>query len=125
MQPPDDSLTLVISGVLPSWNDYINLVGRNRFLCREFTVGWKDYLEAATWEYFDQETLDSFPLPGPIHLIVRVWRPNRIRRDLNNLWLKTACDAFTEVGIWVDDSEVYVPLQTILYMGVDLSLIHI
>lgn len=116
---PLDNLYVMLPGVLPSWNNYSDLVGRNRFLVRTFTQGWKDWAEWHTWEYLDQETLDELPLAGPLAVTVRVWRPNAIRRDIHNLFLKPVFDAFTEVGIWPDDSEDYCRSVTYTLAGID------
>jgi Holliday junction resolvase RusA-like endonuclease len=120
-----ENLTFELDGSLPSWNDYIDLVGRNRFLCREFTTAWKDRIEFEIWEALPQGVLDSLPLRTPLRLTVRVWRANRLRRDIHNLWVKPALDAFTEVGIWPDDSEKFIPQIDLIYMGVDKNHPHL
>lgn len=114
-----DKLTFTLDGSLPSWNDYIALVGRNRYLCREFTTAWKDHIEYETWEALPQGVLNSLPLKTPTRLTVRVWRANHLRRDIHNLWVKPALDAFVGMGILPDDSEQFNPQIELCYMGVD------
>jgi Holliday junction resolvase RusA-like endonuclease len=66
-----------------------------------------------------RKCLDTFPLSYPLKCTVRIWRPNAIRRDIHNLFLKPVFDAFSEVGIWPDDSETYCPVVEYIFMGID------
>lgn len=116
---PLDSLYVLLPGVIPSLNDYKNVITGNRFEGGRFESGWKDWAEWHTWEWLDQEILDELPIRTPAVVTVRVWRPNLIRRDIHNLFLKPVFDAFTEVGIWPDDSETYCPSVTYTVGGLD------
>lgn len=119
---PQDELHIEIRGVIPSINDYKNEITQHRMKGGAFEAGWKDHIEWQIWHWFDQEVLDSFPFATaghPCRVTVRVWRPNRIRRDLPNLFLKPVFDAFSAIGIWEDDNEFVNPEVNLKYMGVD------
>lgn len=112
-------LEFTLPGVFPSWNNYIDLAGRQRFRQRQFEAGWKDWSEWLTWEAIPQALLDRLPLQEPVKLTVEVWRDSYRRHDIHNLYIKPTLDAFTEVGIWEDDNELINPQITIIYRGVD------
>ena len=44
-------------------------------------------------------------LPGPLGVEIIAFRPDRRRRDLDNL-LKAPLDSLTSAGIWHDDSQI-------------------
>jgi len=44
-------------------------------------------------------------LSGPLCVMLSVWKPDRRKRDLDNL-LKPILDACTHAGVWGDDSQV-------------------
>lgn len=44
-------------------------------------------------------------LNGRIKVVIEAWRPDKRRRDLDNL-LKAVLDSLTHAGVWVDDNLV-------------------
>jgi len=44
-------------------------------------------------------------LTGPLKVLVEVYPPDKRRRDLDNAW-KSAGDAITKAGVWLDDHQI-------------------
>lgn len=42
---------------------------------------------------------------GNLHVVIEAWRPDKRKRDLDNL-LKAVLDGLTHAGVWVDDSNI-------------------
>ena len=42
---------------------------------------------------------------GPISVVAEIYPPDNKRRDLDNVW-KTAGDALTHAGVWLDDFQI-------------------
>ena len=42
---------------------------------------------------------------GKLRVVIEAWRPDKRRRDLDNL-LKAVLDSLTHAGVWVDDSNI-------------------
>lgn len=47
----------------------------------------------------------SDTLVGPLVVVCEIYPPDRRRRDMDNAW-KTAADAMTGAGVWMDDYQV-------------------
>jgi len=43
---------------------------------------------------------------GPLRVIIAAYRPDKRRRDLDNL-LKATCDALCHAGVYEDDSQIH------------------
>lgn len=59
---------------------------------------------AQTWAGIQQKGL-SLRLTGRLRVEVLIHPPDRRRRDLDNIW-KTAGDACTRAGVWLDDHQI-------------------
>ena len=46
------------------------------------------------------------PLTGRLAVDVRLYPPDRLRRDIDNFGGKALLDALTEAGVWQDDSQL-------------------
>ena len=63
------------------------------------------------------QIVGSYRFTGQIRVVIEAWRPDRRRRDLDNL-LKAPLDALTHAGVW-DDDELIVDLR--IYWAPDMG----
>jgi crossover junction endodeoxyribonuclease RusA len=82
----------------PTINHYYGVRGKARFIKpagREFRKLVADEVAVAGQDTFE----------GAVQLVIRVFPPDRRKRDLDNL-LKALQDALTHAGVWLDDSQI-------------------
>ena len=48
---------------------------------------------------------NPFPLRGRLHVTIRLYMPDRRRRDIDNS-AKALLDSLTKAGVWVDDEQI-------------------
>ena len=82
----------------PTINHYYGVRGKARYIKaagKEFRKLVADEVAVTGADTFD----------GAVQLVIRVFPPDRRKRDLDNL-LKALQDALTHAGVWNDDSQI-------------------
>ena len=85
----------------PSVNAYYRHVGPRVLISRD----GRAYRTLVAMCVADQRGAPRSPLAGRLQIVMRVYPPDRRRRDLDNL-RKALWDALTAAGVWLDDSQV-------------------
>lgn len=62
--------------------------------------------KAAVWATVRARVGTGEPLTGRLAVDVRLYPPDRLRRDIDNFGGKALLDALTEAGVWQDDSQL-------------------
>ena len=93
---------------LPLWPPTTNTIYRNvhgkTMLGARARKFYRDGLTMLVYRIPSQQRA-ALPLPGPFHVVVRLYPPDRRKFDVDNR-LKALLDLLTKAGIWGDDSEV-------------------
>lgn len=90
----------------PSVNRYWRHVGMGggvRVLLSREGRRYKDAVKAAVWARVGE---GREPLTGRLVVDVRLYPPDRLRRDIDNFGGKALLDALTDAGVWQDDSQL-------------------
>jgi crossover junction endodeoxyribonuclease RusA len=82
----------------PTINHYYGIRGKSRFI-RPAGVKFRAVVAEIVAEA-GHKTLE-----GSVGVFIRVFPPDRRKRDLDNL-LKALQDALTHAGVWLDDSQI-------------------
>ena len=77
--------------------------GKKTFLSHE-TIAFRNEIEAELYVASYQNKFRG-PYPGRVSLFLAFYGPDKRRRDIANLE-KQICDAFTQSGVWIDDSQI-------------------
>ena len=62
--------------------------------------------KAAVWATVRARGGTGEPLTGRLVVDVRLYPPDRLRRDIDNFGGKALLDALTDAGVWQDDSQL-------------------
>lgn len=62
--------------------------------------------KAAVWATVRARGGTGEPLTGRLAVDVRLYPPDRLRRDIDNFGGKALLDALTDAGVWQDDSQL-------------------
>jgi Holliday junction resolvase RusA-like endonuclease len=100
---------------LPSINELIDEAGRSKFHRGQLTATLRAEGKAIATDWVNRS--HSGPL-GRSCVFVGVWRADNRRRDVHNILIKPLLDGFVDAGLWPDDSEKFIPMVIIKYMGV-------
>jgi len=63
----------------------------------------REYREAVIAQIAAQNKACAYT--GPLQVVIEAWRPDKRRRDLDNL-LKAALDGLAHAGVYEDDSQI-------------------
>lgn len=86
----------------PTANTYYRSIGRGRVIISEKGRAYRKRVVASVFEAFDGRPP---ALCCRLAVCIRVYPPDRKRRDLNNLG-KCLLDSLTHAGLWVDDERI-------------------
>lgn len=93
----------------PSVNRYWRHVGMGggvRVLLSREGRRYKAAVKAVVWATVRARVGTGEPLTGRLAVDVRLYPPDRLRRDIDNFGGKALLDALTEAGVWRDDSQL-------------------
>lgn len=84
------------------WPPSVNTYWRNWRGHMVISTAGRQYTKAVQ-EQVEKQGTQTYT--GPIRVVIQAFRPDRRKRDLDNL-LKATLDALTKAGTWEDDSQI-------------------
>lgn len=84
------------------WPPSVNTYWRNWRGHMVISTAGRQYTRAVQ-EQVEKQATQTYT--GPIRVVIQAFRPDRRKRDLDNL-LKATLDALTKAGAWEDDSQI-------------------
>lgn len=84
------------------WPPSVNTYWRNWRGHMVISTAGRQYTKAVQ-EQVEKQGTQTYT--GPIRVVIQAFRPDRRKRDLDNL-LKATLDALTKAGAWEDDSQI-------------------
>jgi crossover junction endodeoxyribonuclease RusA len=85
------------------WPPSVNTYWRNFDGRMIISARGREYRELVGDQMTIQKTVKHFT--GPLRVVIEAWRPDRRRRDLDNL-LKATLDGLAHAGVYDDDSQI-------------------
>jgi Holliday junction resolvase RusA-like endonuclease len=123
--PKTGRLVLKRQHPLPSSNEYYRLKHSGRVYSKDKThfrnkaidmdIAIKTAATIAVRQALDEAGLFAPPALAQAFCMVKIYYPDKTRRDQHNTVYKAAFDAFKNCGVWQDDDrvELYMPLPAI------------